>query len=144
MLRLDPRVWWEVGWAYLYLLLAGWRLFVRREALLPWLQGVSRPRHALRPLATERVLRQARLIDLAARHPYPWARCLQRSLALCLWAARRGGRPVLRVGVQRRNGALDAHAWVEYGGLIVNDVGVVEQRFARLLLPSEPHRRERD
>ena len=58
----------------------------------------------------------ARLVSAAARHAPCRANCLQRALVLW-WALRRLGRPgELRIGVRKRGGRLEAHAWVEQGG----------------------------
>ena len=68
------------------------------------------------PPAGPRAEDGARLVSAAARYG-PWrANCLQRALVLW-WALRRLGRPgELRIGVRKRGGRLEAHAWVEQGG----------------------------
>lgn len=60
-------------------------------------------------------------VNIAARHsPFP-ATCLTRSLLLGWLLWRRGVQSQLRIGVRLTEGALDAHAWVEYNGMPVND-----------------------
>lgn len=60
-------------------------------------------------------------VNIAARHmPYP-ATCLTRSLLMNWLLHRRGVPSDLRIGVRITNGTLDAHAWVEVGGVPVND-----------------------
>jgi transglutaminase superfamily protein len=63
--------------------------------------------------------RYAYWLDVAARRHVVRARCLHRSLALSGWLSQRGVPCELRIGVQKRQGTLAAHAWVEVGGLAI-------------------------
>ena len=92
LLRLRPADWRDLAVAYRYLLVAGWRMFIRRERLDRWIaQGPARAdRRPLTDAGRETELRRARIVNLAANRPVVWARCLQRSLALCLWMRRHG------------------------------------------------------
>lgn len=77
-----------------------------------------------------------RMVEAAARRgPYRPA-CLPRSLAL--WAILRWqGHPAeLRLGVRKKEGALQAHAWVELDGRPLNDRLGVGERFAPLETPA--------
>ena len=132
--QLGPEQWRGLAAAYLYLLLAGWRLFVCRERLDRWLMGQAGAEAGTPLTLQERnsLASRARWVNAAARHPLPWARCLQRSLALCLWMERRRFQPQLRIGVRKEGGALLAHAWVEYRGEVINDSGQVLKEFAPL------------
>jgi hypothetical protein len=60
-------------------------------------------------------------IDVAARHHVAHPRCLQRSLALHHWLQQQGLPSALRIGVRKEGAELKAHAWVELGGVAVND-----------------------
>lgn len=72
----------------------------------------------------------AEAVNIAARHtPFP-ATCLTRSLLLDWLLQRRGVTSDLRIGVRLTEGALDAHAWVEYKGIPVNDLPYVASQFA--------------
>jgi hypothetical protein len=84
--------------------------------------------------ALRRAGRYARSIAAAARHhPLPLdARCLHRALVLHRWLRRDGLPSELRVGVQKVNGALNAHAWVELGGAVVGDDPAALAAFAPL------------
>lgn len=72
----------------------------------------------------------ARLVDAAARHGPYCATCLPRSLTLWLLLRRRGIDSCLRIGVRKKAGRLEAHAWVELQGLALNDDSGVRERFA--------------
>jgi hypothetical protein len=156
---LDPRNWGDIARAYRYLIAAGWRIFVRRERVDEW-PSVARAGAAAKaappvggavaaPAASAaaesaageaaaeatRIARSARWTNTAARYPVPWARCLQRSLALCLWLEDLNMAPALRFGVRKSvkgKGGIDAHAWVEYEGRVVNDSDQVSGVFATL------------
>ena len=129
--RLTPSDWWGLNIAYLYLIWAGWRLFVRRDKLERWVLKGPKP-WLQKPLeiSERRVLaRRAGWINTTARYSMPWARCLQRSLALCLWLNRQGFEPELKIGVRKNGAALAAHSWVEYGGEVINDSPNAPVRF---------------
>ena len=68
----------------------------------------------------------ARIADLeqavARRWPFR-TNCLEQSLVL-LWLLRRRGIPAeLRIGARKDANRFEAHAWVEFEGAILNDVG---------------------
>jgi hypothetical protein len=63
----------------------------------------------------------ARMVLAASRHAPCRADCLRRALVLW-WLLRRAGLPgELRLGVRKRDGQLEAHAWVEHGGRPLED-----------------------
>jgi len=80
------------------------------------------PRHGA-SRAADRVLAMSRLVDRASRHTVANT-CLHRSLALWWLLGRRGIESRLQLGARRQDGRFEAHAWVEYAGLIVNDAGI--------------------
>jgi hypothetical protein len=85
-----------------------------------------------------RALHISRLVGLAVRHGGRPATCLQRSLAL-LWLLRRNGiSSELHIGTRKEDGRLEAHAWIEIEGVVLNDSGDVRCRyepFDREILP---------
>jgi hypothetical protein len=81
----------------------------------------------------------ARLVDAAARHGLYRATCLPRSLALWCLLRRCGIDSNLRIGVRKEAGDIQAHAWVEYRGTVLNDGATVSERYAafdRAILPT--------
>lgn len=74
-----------------------------------------------RDIDTARVLALARLVNAASRHAPVVNTCLHRSLALWWLLRRRGIDGQLRFGARKRNGELEAHAWVEYRSVIVSE-----------------------
>lgn len=80
-------------------------------------------------------VRIAGLVALAGRHLPFRVSCLVDSLALW-WALCRCGLPGrLRIGVRKGQGAgaggsLQAHAWVEFAGAVLNDLPDVAERYA--------------
>jgi hypothetical protein len=67
-----------------------------------------------RPLSSERM---AYLVDVAVRYQIRPVRCLQRALVLQRLLAKQGLETELKIGVQKRDGVLFAHAWLESAGL---------------------------
>jgi len=65
----------------------------------------------------------ARLEQAAARHVFFRSNCLEQSLVLCWLLQRRGISADLRVGARKQDGRFEAHAWVESGGMALNDTG---------------------
>jgi hypothetical protein len=72
----------------------------------------------------------ARLVDAAARRSPYTATCLPRSLTLWWLLRRRGIDSYLRIGVRKAAGRIEAHAWVELQGLVLDDDCDVSKRFA--------------
>lgn len=70
-----------------------------------------------------------RVVAIAAGRGPVRATCLRQSLLLW-WLLRRDGiETVVRVGVNRVDGTLNAHAWVELRGRPINDADDVALRF---------------
>jgi Transglutaminase-like superfamily len=47
-----------------------------------------------------------------------------------LWLLNRRGIPArLRIGVRKEEGELEAHAWIESGGVVLNDTADVSERY---------------
>ena len=131
--RLNRDEWLALFTAYLYLVRAGWYLFVRKQNPDLWIMKYSVTRG---PTSLQTgpemagLVRRTRWINTAALHPLPWAKCLQRSVALCLWLERLGFSGELKIGVRKDGEILRAHAWVELGGLLLNDHLSHTRRFA--------------
>jgi hypothetical protein len=81
----------------------------------------------------------ARLVEVAARYCLFQPTCLRRSLVLWWLLRRQGLAAKLHIGVNLpEQNRLEAHAWVEYQGQVVNDSEDVSRRFApfpREILP---------
>ena len=73
----------------------------------------------------------------AGRLPLVTPTCLERSLALWWLLRRRGHEVELYVGVRPLADGVEAHAWVESGGEVLNDRGDVKERFAAFHNPLE-------
>jgi hypothetical protein len=85
-------------------------------------------------------LRQAReisgIVSIAAQHGMFKATCLRRSI-LVWWLLLRKGIPSrICFGVSMLNQRLEAHAWVELEGIIINDSADVRDRYC--VLENEP------
>ncbi|MFQ6029176.1 MAG: lasso peptide biosynthesis B2 protein [Dehalococcoidia bacterium] len=137
---MSPRDWLGIGQAYIFLAWAGWQIFVRKKKLDYWIGGGPRvePIISLAGDVLNRELRRAWWIEVAAARPLRWAMCLQRSLALCLWMQRKGYQPLIRIGIRRDNPQLDAHAWVECGGIVLNDDPNLSASYASLRSRGRP------
>ena len=135
MIRLTPAEWRKVATAYGYLLVAGWRLFILRQRVDTWLGKEFPDGNSLFPteLKHQTAVQTARWVHIAARHPFQWARCLQRSLALYLWLSRQDLQADLRIGVRKVGKAIEAHAWVEYGGEVLADDPNVSALFVPMI-----------
>ncbi len=73
--------------------------------------------------ATAKGLRTAWLVRTAARFVAGRESCLAQALVLWWLLRRRGFESELRIGVRKRGDQLQAHAWVEYRDLVLNDRG---------------------
>ena len=69
------------------------------------------------------------IVDVASAFAPGPVTCLSRSLLLVWMLGREGVAAELRIGVRMTAGALAAHAWVEAGGVPVNDARDVARAF---------------
>jgi hypothetical protein len=120
-----------------FLALALTAIALKMVGLRRWQAVLARRRPAGRPLPgsdeatlVREGLAAARLVEAAARQGPYRATCLQRSLALWWLLRRRRIDSELRIGVRKEGGRLEAHAWVELRGLVLNEVKDVRERFA--------------
>lgn len=93
-------------------------------------------------IAIARARRLGGLVAAAARRLPGHPACLTRSVTLWYLLRRRGLPATLRLGVRTADAQLEAHAWVELGGQVVNDAADVGQHFAafeKLDLDSRVH-----
>ena len=74
------------------------------------------------------------LVGVAGRRVMP-VPCLSRSVALARVLARRGVATSIRVGVRTIDGRLDAHAWVELDGRVINDDAAHVRQYAPFAEP---------
>jgi hypothetical protein len=108
--------------------------FRRCQGWLSRIHATGRARHDDPAVEAQKL---ARLVDVAARRgPWP-ANCLERSLVLWRMMRRRGLEVELRIGVRREKAGLEAHAWVEQAGVVLNDRPDVDRHFAAFALPDE-------
>jgi Transglutaminase-like superfamily len=103
--------------------------FRRTTALLARLDLASQRRVANQSELTEDLCRASYLVSLAAKHSIIPTSCLPRALTLLWLLNRRGVEAELRVGLRNRTGRLESHAWVESGGLPLNDWSEVSRDF---------------
>ncbi|MFB2918866.1 MULTISPECIES: lasso peptide biosynthesis B2 protein [Aerosakkonema] len=74
--------------------------------------------------------RIARIVGIASQYGFYSANCLQKSLVIWWLLQREGIETDLRIGVRKQEESLEAHAWVEYFGVVLNDRSDVRERFA--------------
>ena len=120
--------------ALLYLPLAGLLLhgvgFKRLCSALDRRTSCNRGEAGDEPAALARARDTARLVQAAARYGLYRATCVPQSLVLWWLLGRHGLRTDLCLGVRKTEGRLEAHAWVEHAGAVINDAEDVRDRFA--------------
>ncbi|MBI4526967.1 MAG: lasso peptide biosynthesis B2 protein [Deltaproteobacteria bacterium] len=134
----------ELSWPDRWLFLQAWLAFPVLPLILRPL-GFRRTHHFLHDLTAQAGLTSnagaqgldharaiARLVHAAAARTCYTPMCLHRSLLLWTFLRRRGIAGHLRLGVRKEQERLQAHAWVEYEGSILNDAEDVHDRFAPL------------
>lgn len=132
------------------------RLFVRAAVVLPLIslglrfRGFLKTRAFLekhlsppkRPLHATNPDLIVRMVRAAVRHGLSHPTCLQESLALWWLLGRHGITSELRVGVRKEAAKFEAHAWVECGGVALNEPEAMHEHYsafdsALASLPSE-------
>lgn len=102
---------------------------------LTWLSPVAVAASPAESMAE--ALCMAQCVNRAANHSPLWGNCLKRSLTLWFLLRRRGMISDLRIGVRRHLGEFQAHAWIEYGGQVLNDRATVHQLYTAFDKPFE-------
>jgi hypothetical protein len=125
--------------AVLFLLTqAGLRVmgFQRWKELIERLFVPDRPYKHLEPAAqfdtAKRIVRAVRSVEL---HGPVTSNCLVRSMVLWFLLRRAGIDGELHIGARKKGSQLQAHAWVELGGQVLNDSIEVHQHYARFDAP---------
>jgi hypothetical protein len=118
-----------------------WRGLRQTKALLERFISVSQGE--LNSEALERAALTARMVRAAGYYGIGHPNCLSVSLALWWLLARQGIASDLRLGVRKEGEKFEAHAWVECGGLPLNEPEAKHQQFAAFdaalaSLPPEP------
>jgi hypothetical protein len=80
----------------------------------------------------------ARMVGAAAAHGPFRANCLQQSVTLWWLLRRRGLHSDLRIGTRKGDECLEAHAWVEFRGVTLNESRDVHARYTAFEQPVNP------
>jgi hypothetical protein len=116
-LALLPLAWMALG-----------TLGLQRSAAL--LRPLTRPPSELTNDSMDQARRVAQLVAMAARNNITPANCLRRSLVLWFLLRQRRLPAELLIGVRKADGQLQAHAWVELAGTVLNDAPDVAKHYA--------------
>ena len=79
------------------------------------------------------IQRQRWVVNLASHYHLIKMTCLRRALTLQKMLDGRGIQSELRFGVRKETDKLEAHAWLEREGVVINEPETVTERFAALL-----------
>jgi Transglutaminase-like superfamily len=114
---------------YAGLRLAGFR---RWKNALSWsVPRIDAPANLYDPTLIENARQIAHIQQAVSRHLIFHANCLEQSLVLRWLLGRRGIPGDLRIGARKRAERFEAHAWVELGGVVLNDPGEDHLHFSR-------------
>jgi hypothetical protein len=86
----------------------------------------------------EEVNKYARLMFLSYRNSPLGGKCLARSLVLWGMLRRKGIETDLRFGMKKKDGKLLAHAWIEYRGEPLEQIGEYNQNYVPFVEPISP------
>ena len=114
---------------FAFFLLGYYRLRAVMEKLVP-LKLIERPASETELLQQAREI--ARIVSIAAQHGLYKATCLRRSILVWWFLRGQGIQGSICFGVRMNDHKLEAHAWVEYKGLVVNDSLDVRERYRAL------------
>lgn len=93
----------------------------RSRTGLLWLSPTPLPHSHHSEMALQRACRLAQYVNTASRRGFIRSTCLERSLLLWWWLRWMGIPTQICSGVRKYNSSVDAHAWLEYSGVVVND-----------------------
>ena len=97
-----------------------WRGFRATQRTLQGLLSMANSEKAPVPIP-ERTALTAHLVNSADRHGLVSSSCLAKSLTLWWLLEKQGIRSDLRIGIRKEQDKFEAHAWVERGGLALNE-----------------------
>jgi hypothetical protein len=144
---------WQLSWADRRLLLQAAVLLIYAKLRLPHIdfradsaadsaasfRGQSpAENNAPSELEVARAQSIARLVAIASAHSFVRVACLHRSLALWWLLRRQGIRCDLRIGIKAPTPGFEAHAWVEYAGIALDDTGALSASFRPFARPVVP------
>jgi len=78
----------------------------------------------------DQVQKTTRMVRAAVHHSLLHFTCLEESLGLWYLLRRRGIASQLRIGVRKSNDKFEAHAWVEYAGVAINQPEAAHLHYA--------------
>jgi aryl-alcohol dehydrogenase-like predicted oxidoreductase len=78
-------------------------------------------RHGEKITQDERIRMAVRMVNAAARYGGHRPTCLEKSLALWWLLRQQGTVSSVRIGARKVDGKLEAHAWVECEGVVLNE-----------------------
>jgi hypothetical protein len=70
-------------------------------------------------------------VNAAANHHLRKPTCLRRSLTLKRMLLRRHVTTDLRIGIRKNRNQVDAHAWIEQAGIVINDSPDIATRYSQ-------------
>ena len=130
------RRWRDLPASQRWVLVQAWALF----ALLPGALRVAgfrriqafltQTKQAPSPPAAAGTSDTVRMVDLAARYSPLRPNCLVRSLTLWWLLRRQGVASELHIGVRKQGDKLEAHAWLEWQGAVLNDQADIASHFS--------------
>jgi hypothetical protein len=100
-----------------------------KEALQKKLSLIS-PQQTLKQKAAETVQKTCQMVRAGAHYGVVQPTCLEESLALWYLLQRQRIPAGLRIGVRKLPEKFEAHAWVEYEGVALNQLEEVHQHYA--------------
>jgi hypothetical protein len=107
-----------------------WKKLIEQFSLRTRTPQVAEP--AIQLEMADRAVRAVRSVEL---HGLSAPNCLERSMTLW-WLLRRDGiAGELHIGARKNGSRLEAHAWVELGGQVLNDSAEVHNHYARFDAP---------
>jgi hypothetical protein len=101
-----------------------------RKTKAPLQRFLSVPCGSANPEAQARAALTAQMVRAAGHYGIGQPNCLKVSLALWWLLARQGIASDLRVGVRKDREKFEAHAWVECGGVALNDLETTHPNYA--------------
>ena len=107
--------------------------YARLRALMErWIPLKSTARPVSESEAYQRASDITRIVSVAAQHGFYRASCLRKSLLTWGFLRRDGITSALCFGVRMSDRRLEAHAWLEYNGMVLNDSANIHEQYQAL------------
>ncbi|TCS37157.1 lasso peptide biosynthesis B2 protein [Reinekea marinisedimentorum] len=129
--KLSPAQWKQLLEAWLLFII--WDRRLQKKAYESWRKNISNATtNGPGSASLSEVLAIIRIIEIAGRHHFVKVNCLRRCLTQKQMLTKRQVPVTIHFGVKLTAGRIDAHCWLVWNGIVINDSPEVVESYSEL------------